>query len=59
MPKRSLWRSIAGVFLLIATIVCCAALAANLANGAEDEEKRQAPKFFRARLTEMTKETIE
>lgn len=37
MPERSLWRSIAGVCLLIATIVCCAALAANLANGAEDQ----------------------
>lgn len=41
MPERSLWRSIAGVFLLVATIVCCAALAANLANGAEQDDKQR------------------
>lgn len=48
-PKQSLWRSIAGVCLLIATIVCCAALAANLANGAEDDEKRRQPPEQRQR----------
>lgn len=41
IPERSLWRSIAGVFLLVATIVCCAALAANLANGAEDDPSQR------------------
>ena len=40
-PKRSVWRTVAGVCLLIATIVGCAALAANLANGAEDDARQQ------------------
>jgi hypothetical protein len=39
-PRASVWRSIIGVCLLAATVVVCAALAANLANGAEDGEKR-------------------
>jgi hypothetical protein len=55
-PKHSLWRSIAGVCLLIATVVCCAALAANLANGAERDEKGQEPREQQQReqlLTQM------
>jgi hypothetical protein len=43
-PKQSVWRSIAGVCLLIATIVCCAALAANLANGAESDDEAETSK---------------
>jgi hypothetical protein len=38
MPRAKLWRSIIGVCLLAATVIVCAALAANLANGAEDGE---------------------
>lgn len=60
MPERSLWRSIAGVCLLIATIVCCAALAANLANGAEGDEKQQEQQQrerLLAKMRELAKQT--
>lgn len=60
IPERSLWRSIAGVFLLVATIVCCAALAANLANGAEDDASQptqQQRERLLANMRELAKRT--
>lgn len=59
-PKRSLWRTVAGICLLIATIVGCAALAANLANGAEDDarqKEQQQRERLLAQMRELAKQT--
>ncbi|HXT57921.1 MAG TPA: hypothetical protein VN699_04770 [Pirellulales bacterium] len=55
-PRASVWRSIIGVCLLAAAAVVCAALAANLANGAEDDKRQQRERLL-AEMRSRAKQT--